>query len=58
MNEEKKMQVAEMLTRLCFREADDEGTCPVGDGDNCPFPEKPCTGVTTEDWKAWMEGEE
>lgn len=58
MTEEKKMKVAETLTRLCFREAQDEGTCPVGGGDNCPFPEMFCEDVTPKDWLEWMETDE
>ena len=54
MNEEKQKQLAEYLTKLCFREAQAEETCPVGIFDNCPFPDIPCMNVTPEDWKAWM----
>lgn len=58
MTEEKKMQFAEMLTRLCYRDANDEGTCPVCSGDDCPFQDMNCTDVTPEDWLEWIEGEE
>lgn len=58
MTENKKRNAAEMLTRLCHREADYGGICPVGNGDDCPFPEKLCTEVTPKDWLEWMEGEE
>ena len=57
MNEEKKMQVATTLASLCFRE-EETTECPMYGFANCPFPEKPCTEVTPEDWREWMEGEE
>ena len=58
MAEAKKQNAAEMLTRVCHLEADYGGNCPVGDGDDCPFPKKLCVEVTPEDWKAWMEEDE
>ena len=58
MNEDKKMQVAEVLTLLCHREENNKCTCPMGDFENCPFPEKDCEDVTDDDWKAWIEADE
>lgn len=55
MSDDKKIQVAETLSRLCFREVNDEETCPVGGCDNCPFPDTLCEDITPEDWLEWME---
>lgn len=41
--------------KACFREVNDEETCPVGGGDNCPFPDMMCEDITPEDWLEWME---
>lgn len=56
VNEEKKQNTADILTRLCHREANYGGICPAGDG--CPFPEKLCTEVTPKDWLEWMDADE
>lgn len=58
MNEDKKQQIAEALSRLCFREANDEETCHMRGGTDCPFPEKLCISVKPKDWLDWMEADE
>ena len=58
MNKDKKMQVAEALTLLCHREENNKGSCPMDGFENCPFPEKDCEDVTSDDWAEWMESDE
>lgn len=58
MSEDKKEQIAEALSRLCYREANDEETCPMRGGIDCPFPEKLCISITPDDWMNWMDEDE
>lgn len=51
----KEYDIAEMLAKLCIRNACNKNTCPVGSSMVCPFhPELLCSDITSEDWLLWM----